>query len=170
MFVTLQDYDLCSCSSKGIPLPALCHNTPKVGAMPGSIQRIIEAQAFVAVVWFGPFPLPSPQCCGSVTWFSYGSGSADPCLWPIDPDPDPALFILDLQGTNKKLFFVLEVFLLITFLKVLLHLFSKRSLKTVGIKGFLTFFYCCQKNPDPDPGGPCWHILVWKGISGRTVQ
>ncbi len=30
------------------------------------------------------------QCCGSVTfWGGSGSGSADPCLWLIDPDPDP---------------------------------------------------------------------------------
>ncbi len=33
----------------------------------------------------------------------YGSGSADPCLWPMNPDP--AIFVLDLQDANKKLFF-----------------------------------------------------------------
>jgi hypothetical protein len=34
-----------------------------------------------------------------------GSGSADPCLSPTDPDsdPDPANFIIDLKDANKKL-------------------------------------------------------------------
>ncbi len=34
----------------------------------------------------------SLQCCrsGSMTfWYRCGSGSADPCLWIIDPNPDP---------------------------------------------------------------------------------
>ncbi len=35
----------------------------------------------------------------------YGSGSADPCLSLMDPDPDPAIFVTDLQDANKKLFF-----------------------------------------------------------------
>jgi hypothetical protein len=60
------------------------------------------------------------QCCGSMTFWCEsrsGSGSADPCLSLIDPDPDsvpdPDIFLIDLQDTNKKLFF--SVFLLITF-------------------------------------------------------
>jgi hypothetical protein len=32
-----------------------------------------------------------------------GSGSADPCLWPMGPDADPSIFIIDLQDANKKL-------------------------------------------------------------------
>ncbi len=32
----------------------------------------------------------------------------------MDPDPDPAIFVLDLQDANKKLFFYLS-FLFITF-------------------------------------------------------
>ncbi len=51
-------------------------------------------------------PVPSGmyryQSCWSVT-FCYGSGSADPCLWPIDPDPDPTIFVLDFQDATKKL-------------------------------------------------------------------
>ncbi len=45
------------------------------------------------------------QCCGSMT-FWYRSGSADPCLWLIDPysDPDPAIFVIDLQDANKNKF------------------------------------------------------------------
>ncbi len=42
------------------------------------------------------------QCCGSMT-FWYGSGSADPCLWLMDPDP--AIFVIDLQDASKKLIF-----------------------------------------------------------------
>jgi hypothetical protein len=44
------------------------------------------------------------QCCGSMTFFGM-----DP-----DADPDPAIFVIDLQETNKKLIFK-KVFLLITF-------------------------------------------------------
>ncbi len=35
-----------------------------------------------------------------------GSGSADPCIWLIDPDsdPDPAIFVIYLQDANQKLF------------------------------------------------------------------
>ncbi len=44
------------------------------------------------------------QCCVSITfWCGSGSGSADPCLSPMDPDPDPAIFVIDLQDANKKL-------------------------------------------------------------------
>ncbi len=40
----------------------------------------------------------SNQCCGSMTfWGGSGSGSADPCLW----DPDPAIFVIDLQHASK---------------------------------------------------------------------
>ncbi len=49
------------------------------------------------------------QCCVSMTfWRGSGSGSADPCLWLMDPDtdsdPDPTIFVIDLQDANKKLF------------------------------------------------------------------
>ncbi len=45
------------------------------------------------------------QCGGSVTFGT--DPSADPCLSPIDQDPypDAAIFVLDLQDANKKLFF-----------------------------------------------------------------
>ncbi len=44
------------------------------------------------------------QSCGSMTCWC-GSGSADPCLWLMDPDSDPAIFVIDLQDANKKLIF-----------------------------------------------------------------
>jgi hypothetical protein len=32
-----------------------------------------------------------------------------PCLWLLDPDPDPAVFVIDLQDASKKLIF-LQIF------------------------------------------------------------
>ncbi len=39
----------------------------------------------------------------------------------MDTDPDPSIFIIDLQDADKKLIFFKKAY----FLKVLLHLFSK---------------------------------------------
>ncbi len=48
------------------------------------------------------------QCSGSMTFWG-GSGSADPCLWlmdpDLDPDPGPAIFVIDLQDASEKLIF-----------------------------------------------------------------
>ncbi len=42
------------------------------------------------------------QCSRSMTFLcGSGSGSANPCLWIMDPDPDPAIFVIDLQDANK---------------------------------------------------------------------
>ncbi len=58
--------------------------------------------------------------------------------------PDPAIFVIDLQGANKKLIEKKKVFLLITFCCTFTSFLkdkkSKRSHKTVGIKVFLTIF------------------------------
>jgi hypothetical protein len=45
--------------------------------------------------------------------FWCGSVSADLCLWLMDPDP--AIFVIDLQDANKKLIYLKKNFLLITF-------------------------------------------------------
>ncbi len=67
------------------------------------------------------------QCSGSITFWG-GSGSGDPCLWLMDPDPesdpDPAIFVIDLQDASKKLNFN-TIFSAYYFLKVHLHHFSK---------------------------------------------
>ncbi len=43
-----------------------------------------------------------------VLWIRDNFGmDPDPHLWPMGPDPDSAIFILDLQDANKKLFFSL---------------------------------------------------------------
>ncbi len=41
------------------------------------------------------------RICGSMPLMGNGSGSEDPNL---DSDPDPAIFVIDLQDANKKLF------------------------------------------------------------------
>jgi hypothetical protein len=62
------------------------------------------------------------QCCGSMK-LCYGSGSADPYLRLMDPDPDPAILISDLQEATKSCFF--SRFFAYYFLKGHLHHFSK---------------------------------------------
>ncbi len=80
------------------------------------------------------------------------SGSADPCLWLMDPDPP--IFVIDFQDANKKLIFK-KRFSAYYFLKVHIHHFSKiKSPKEVTkqyeSRFFLTIFAWWQK----DPGGP----------------
>ncbi len=61
-------------------------------------------------------------------------------------DPDPSIFIIDLQIANKKRIFFKTVFLhsMVLFEGILFSFFkdkkSKRSYKTVEIKVFLTIF------------------------------
>jgi hypothetical protein len=59
-------------------------------------------------------------------WCGSGSGSADPCLWLLDPDadPDPAIFVIVLQDANKKLN-LKKSFSAYYFLKVHFYHFSK---------------------------------------------
>ncbi len=57
-------------------------------------------------------------------------------------DPDPAIFVIDLQDATKKI--ILKNISAFYFLEVHLHHFSKikvkKSHKIVGIKVFLTIF------------------------------
>jgi hypothetical protein len=68
---------------------------------------------------------------------------AYPRHFGVDPDPDPAIFVIDLQDANKKLIFF-QVFCLLLFRGTFPSFFkdkkSKRSHKAVGIKFFLTIF------------------------------
>jgi hypothetical protein len=81
------------------------------------------------------------QCCGSMPfWGGSGSGSADPCLLM---DPDPAIFVFDFQDANEKLFFVIKVFLLITFCTYIYIIFKDKKSKEV------TKQQCCGRIPDP---------------------
>ncbi len=56
----------------------------------------------------------------------YGSWSesADPYIRLMDPDPDPAIFISDLQDNNKKIIYFL-VFLLVTFWRYIYIIFQR---------------------------------------------
>jgi hypothetical protein len=59
-------------------------------------------------------------------------------------DPDPSLFIIDLQDANKKLILLTKFFCILLFEGTFTSFFkykkSKRSHKTVEIKVFLTIF------------------------------
>jgi hypothetical protein len=61
----------------------------------------------------------------------------------MDPDPDPAIFIIDLQDTNRKL--ILKSFSAYFFLKVQLHHFSKiksqKEAKNSSNQGF-SYNFC----------------------------
>ncbi len=69
------------------------------------------------------------ECCGFVTfWYGSRSGSADPYHRLKDPDPDPALFVIDFQDANKNKLSFLAHYLL----KAHLHCSSKiKSYKEV---------------------------------------
>jgi hypothetical protein len=60
-------------------------------------------------------------------------------------DPDPAIFVIDLQDANQNQFFLYEVFLLLTLLKVHLQNFSKIKVKKKSQssrnQGF-SYFFC----------------------------
>ena len=59
-----------------------------------------------------------------------------------DADPDPSIFIIDLQDANKKLMFFFKFSCILLFEGTFTSFFkdkkSKRSHKTVEIKVFLT--------------------------------
>jgi hypothetical protein len=59
-------------------------------------------------------------------------------------DPDPSIFITDLQDANKKLIFSNKFFCILLFEGTFTSFFkdkkAKRSHKTVEIKVFLTIF------------------------------
>jgi hypothetical protein len=59
----------------------------------------------------------------------------------MDPDPDPAIFVIDLQDANKKLIFLTKFFCLLLFEGTFTSFFKdKKSQKRVRIKVFLTIF------------------------------
>jgi hypothetical protein len=66
-------------------------------------------------------------------------------VWIRILDPDPAIFVIDLQDANKTLIFCLNFFSLLLFEGTFTSFFkdkkSKRSHKTVEIKVFFTIFY-----------------------------
>jgi hypothetical protein len=61
----------------------------------------------------------------------------------MDPDPDPAIFIIDLQGANKKLIFFKKFFCILLHEGTFLHFSKIKSQKEVTkqkkSRGFLLF-------------------------------
>ena len=95
------------------------------------------------------FKRPKNQFSGSMKFWG-GSGSADPCLWLVDPAPDsdldPSIFVIYLQHASKKLIFN-TIFSAYYFLKVHLrvHHFSKiksqKESQNIRNKGF-SYYFC----------------------------
>ncbi len=56
----------------------------------------------------------------------------------MDPDPDHAIFVIDLQDANKKLIIYIKKFLFITFWRYI-YIILKKS-QTVEIMVFLPIF------------------------------
>jgi hypothetical protein len=78
-----------------------------------------------------------------------GSGSADPCLWLIDPVSDPSIFVIDLQDASKKL-----IFSACYFLKVHSHYFSMKKSQKKSQNSMIqvfSYYFCMMKDPDPEP-------------------
>jgi hypothetical protein len=78
-------------------------------------------------------------------------------------DPDPAIFVIDLQDASKKLIFY-KNFSAYYFLKVHLHNFSK-SHKLVEIKVFL-YYFCMMiegsgSGAIPQTSGSGWPKNMW---------
>ncbi len=92
--------------------------------------------------------LPCYQCCVSVTCW-HGSGSADPCLWLMDPNPaaDPDIFVIDLEDSNIKLLFL--SFSAYYILELHIHHFSKikslRNSQNIRNQGFSYFFWLIRR-------------------------
>jgi hypothetical protein len=113
-----------------------------------------------------------PQCSGSTT-FLRGSGSADPCLWLMDPDPDHGSGSCNFchWPWQQKIFYT--ICFACYFLKVHLHYFSKtksqKESQNSRIQGF-SYYFCMMiegsgsragfgsipsglVDPDPELGG-----------------
>ncbi len=92
----------------------------------------------------------------------------DPWHSGVDPDPDPAIFVIDLQDASKKL--ILHNFSAYYFLKVHLHHFSKiKSQKESQNKGNQGFsYYFCMMIEGAGSGAGSGSIPLTSGSgSGR---
>ncbi len=66
-----------------------------------------KASSQVASLLCSAIGVTNNQCYGSMT-FWYGSGSGDPCLWLMDPDP--AIFVLTFKTPTENNFFSSKFF------------------------------------------------------------
>ncbi len=101
-------------------------------------SRILK---FFSITW-----IEKKLRCGSIKfWYGSecGSGSADPYLCLMDPgpdsDPDPAIFVSDLQDINKKFF------LLITFWRFIYIMFQRLKVIKKSLNYWnqcFSYFFC----------------------------
>ncbi len=64
-------------------------------------------------------------------------------------DPDPAIFVIDLQDASKKL-----IFSACYFLKVHSHYFSMKKSQKKSQNSMIqvfSYYFCMMKDPDPEP-------------------
>ncbi len=80
-------------------------------------------------------------------------------------DPDPAIFVIGLQDTSKKLIFNTifnTIFSACYFFKVYLHYFSKiksqKESQNSRIQGFSYHFCMMIVDPDPEPDPYLWLV------------
>ncbi len=89
-----------------------------LASLSGMRESFVSASRVLASPSFTEVSLPSIQFCGTLTFWC-GSGSADPCLWLMDPDPGSGscYFRHCLSRCQQKTNFSTqyEFFLLITF-------------------------------------------------------
>ncbi len=92
--------------------------------------RVFEVRSSKGRSWFRQW---NNQCWGPVL-FWYGSGSPDPYLWLLDPDPaqspDPTSFFIYFKDVPKNIFFI---YFLITCPQAQ-HLHSKKFCKNFVLK------------------------------------
>ncbi len=77
-------------------------------------------------------------------WGGSGSGSGDPCLWQMDLDPDPAIFVIDLQDASKKIIFLHNFFCLLLFeatFTSFLKIKSQKESQNSRNRGF-SYYFC----------------------------
>jgi hypothetical protein len=81
-------------------------------------------------------------------WCGSGSksGSADPCLRLMDPDPDadpnPAIFVIDLEDANKNKFFLKQFFCILLFEGTFISFIkNKKKLQNSRNQGF-SYYFC----------------------------
>ncbi len=118
-------------------LPSAAAGPPAGSPAPVGVPVHLGSKA-IARVSSGVEPCPANQCCGSMTFWG-GSGTADPCLWLMDPDSDPdpgsVSFYFRHWPSRCQQFFN-TIFSAYDFLKLHLHPFSK-----VKIQGF-SYYFC----------------------------
>ncbi len=82
--------------------------------IPDPQQRLYTTSSFVWGITTKKIPSTVFQESSVADPWHFG---VDPRIhaWLMDPDPDPAIFVIDLQDSSKKTSFLTKFFLLITF-------------------------------------------------------